>query len=408
MTRLLIQDVKPLFKNLVDEAIANPLDKDLLTEEFEGLTIKYEKDDYASVETIKTLYPEAKEELDKLYGDNSDEITIVVYEKLEDFNAASHSEILGGYYMSINDSIHLKSEALVVDYEFEDIFFHEYAHYRTNCFLEKHKLSDQDLPQWFNEGISEMIAYRNTSVDIDLVETIDFKKLESNADFTNGSHGNGDPYLQSFFTVNELVHQFGPEILPEILLVLKDTDIYKALNDLAGTSPKELLSDSIERKEAINNLIEQVGEYQTKGNFEKSEMTLQKILILDPSNNYARDIMTRLLVKQNKFSEATNLLKNREDPEVYELKMLAELTLLSDLKESLMYTEMSEEKIRENISDSGFKSPFGNAIRNNIDDPVSAYFQLFKEDLITYKEIESQVKVELKKMYPDDPRVQNL
>lgn len=408
MTRLLIQDLKPLFKNLVDETLANPLDKDFLTENFEGLTIKYEKDDYETVETIKTLYPEAKEELDKLYGVNSDEITIVVYEKLEDFNAASHSEILGGYYMSINDSIHLKSEDLVREYEFEDIFFHEYTHYRTNCFLEKHNLSDEDLPQWFNEGISEMIANRNTSVDIDLVETIDFKELELNTDFTKGSHGNGDPYLQSYFTVNELVHQFGPEILPKILLVLKDTDFYNALDDLAGTSPEELLNDSIERKGAINNLIEQVGEYQTKGDYKKGEMALQEILILDPGNNYAKDVMPHYLVKQYKFTEALNLLKNRENPEVFALQMLAELSLLNDLKESLMYTEMSEEKIRKNISDSSHNSPFGNAIRNNIDDPVSAYLQLFKEDLLDYKEIESQVKVNLKKMYPDDPRVQDI
>lgn len=408
MTRLFIQDVKPLFKNLVDETIANPLDKDFLTEKYEGLTIKYEKNDYSTVETIKALYPEAKEELDKLYGDNSDELTIVVYEKLEDFNAASKSENLGGYYIPINDSIHLKSEELVGDFPLEDTFFHEYTHYRTDSFLEKHGLSDEDLPQWFNEGISEVIAKRDTDVDIDLVETIDFNELDSNTEFLKGRQGDVDPYLQSYFTVNELVYQYGLEILPEILLALKDKDIYKVLDDLAGTNPEELLSSYIERKYTIDKLIEQVDEYQTKSEYKNGEVALQEILRLDPNNNYAIDIMLHLLLKQSKFTDAMALLRNREELRVYDLQMLAELSLLYNLDDSIKYTEMSEEQLRINTSDRSYTSPFGEIIRANLDDPSNAYLELIKENLFLYEEIKVKLVENLKQMYPDDPRVQNL
>ncbi|MEQ2525090.1 hypothetical protein WMO40_00140 [Bacillaceae bacterium CLA-AA-H227] len=408
VTRLFIQDVKPLFKNLVDETIANPLDKDFLTEKYEGLTIKYEKNDYSTVETIKALYPEAKEELDKLYGDNSDELTIVVYEKLEDFNAASKSENLGGYYIPINDSIHLKSEELVGDFPLEDTFFHEYTHYRTDSFLEKHGLSDEDLPQWFNEGISEVIAKRDTDVDIDLVETIDFNELDSNTEFLKGRQGDVDPYLQSYFTVNELVYQYGLEILPEILLALKDKDIYKVLDDLAGTNPEELLSSYIERKYTIDKLIEQVDEYQTKSEYKNGEVALQEILRLDPNNNYAIDIMLHLLLKQSKFTDAMALLRNREELRVYDLQMLAELSLLYNLDDSIKYTEMSEEQLRINTSDRSYTSPFGEIIRANLDDPSNAYLELIKENLFLYEEIKVKLVENLKQMYPDDPRVQNL
>lgn len=408
MTRLLIQDVKPLFKNLVDETLANPLDKDFLTEEFEGLTIKYEKDDYASVQTIKKLYPKAKEELNQLYGSHSDELTIAVYAKLEDFNAASDSEILGGYYTPINDSIHLKSEEVVGDFELKDTFFHEYAHYRTNSYVEEHGISEEDLPQWFNEGISEVIAKRNTSVDIDLFESIDFKELDSNTLFLKGRQGNIDPYLQSYFTVNELVHQFGPEIIPKVLLALKDSDIYKALDDLTGTSSEALLNNYLERREQINNLLEKASEYVVNGSYKEAADIYQEILGIEPNNYTAISSMPHLLVKQYKFTDAVTQLINMEVLESYDLLMLAELSLLSNLNDSLKYMEMSEEKIKNNISDNSFTSPFADAIRNNIDDPVNAYLQLFNENLITYKEIESQVKVNLKKMYPNDRRVQSL
>ncbi|TKC19044.1 hypothetical protein [Robertmurraya kyonggiensis] len=408
VTRLLIQDVKPLFKNLVNETIANPLDKDFLTEEFEGLTIRYEKDDYATVETIKTLYPDAKEELDKLYGSHSDELTIVVYAKLEDFNAASDSEILGGYYTPINDSIHLKSEEVVGDFELEDTFFHEYAHYRTNRYIDEHGILEEDLPQWFNEGISEVIAKKNTSVDKDSLETIDFKELDSNTLFLKGRQGNIDPYLQSYFTVNELVHQFGPEIVPKVLLALKDSDIYKALDDLTGTSSEELLSNSLDRSEQINDLLEKASEYAVNGAYKETTNIYQEILRIEPNNYIANTSLSHFLVKQYKFTDAVSQLTNMEVLESFDLQLLAELSLLSDLNDSLKYMEMSEEKNKTKFTDNSSTSPFVDAIRNNIDDPVSAYLQLFKENLITYKEIESQVKVNLKKMYPDDSRVQNL
>lgn len=408
VTRLLIQDVKPLFKNLVDEAIANPLDKDFLTEEFEGLTIKYEKDDYASVETIKKLYPGAKEELDRLYGNNKDVLTLVLYKDQEEFKEAADSETIGGYYTSINNSIHMLSEKLVPKYEFEELFLHEYTHYRTNSYLVKHKISHESLPQWFNEGISEMIANRDANVNLPLEETIDFKELENNTDYNKDRKGNVDPYLQSFFTVNELVLQFGSEIISEVLLALRESDLSKVLYAVAGTNADELLTKYLERRENVKELVEQARAYEVNGDYGKALDVYQEILLLSPNNIDVKISMPHSLIKQSKFTEATTLLKKRENLEVYELQMLAELTLLSDLNDSLNYTEMSEGKIKTKIADDSFTSSFGDAIRNNLDDPVSTYLQLFKEDLITYQEIESQIKVNLKKMYPNDTRVQNL
>lgn len=134
----------------------------------------------------------------------------------------------------------------------------------------------------------------------------------------------------------------------------------------------------------------------------------EEVLRLEPNNLSVSRTMPHILVKQSKLSETMTMLKSKEELEVYDLQMLAEILLLSDLKESLKYTEMSEERIRKNISDSTFTSPFGDAIRQNISDPVSAYLEIINKDLIMYEEIVVQLKVKLKEMYPDDPRVQNL
>ncbi|MGG0717192.1 hypothetical protein ABE096_06280 [Robertmurraya massiliosenegalensis] len=407
-----VHEVKTVFNELVNDLVnertLNPINMELLTENIEGMEIKFEKEDRGSVETIKTIYPKAKEELDKLYGGNSDELTVLMYANEEDFHTASSSEKLSGYYLPLNDSMHLMSETLIPGYKFEDLFNHEYAHYRTDRFLEEHGISVESLPTWFNEGISGLIQYRNTEVDIDLVEKVEFEDLITNTSFHKERDGNADPYLQSYFAVKELVDQFGMAVIPEILVALKDMDLEEALNKIVGMSSANLLSSYLEKRDVITELLNQAEEYQVNGDYKMVQHIYEEVLRLEPNNLSVSRTMPHILVKQSKLSETMTMLKSKEELEVYDLQMLAEISLLSDLKESLKYTEMSEERIRKNISDSTFTSPFGDAIRQNLSDPVKGYLEIINKDLIMYEEIVVQLKVNLKEMYPDDRRVQNL
>lgn len=190
-------------------------------------------------------------------------------------------------------------------------------------------------------------------------------------------------------------------VVPEILVALKDMDLEQALSQIVGMNSEKLLSSYIEKRVSINELIEQAGKYAEQDDYQKVQYIYEEILQLDPNHIYVIGSMPNVLIEQSRFSEAMTMLKNKEELEVYELDMLAELYLISDLNESLKYVEMSEEK-------RAFTSPFGDAIRQNISDPVSAYLEIINKDLIMYEEIVVQLKVKLKEMYPDDPRVQNL
>lgn len=407
-----VHEVKTVFNefvhNLVNERTLNPINMELFTENIDGLEIKFEIEDRTSVEMIKAIYPKAKAELNKLYGSHSDALTVIVYANEEAFHSASFSEKSGGYYLPLNNSIHLKSETLVSGSQFEDLFHHEYAHYRTDRFLEEHGISVESVPTWFNEGISELMRYRDTEVDIDQIEKMDFEELMTNTSFYKERDGNAEPYLQSYFAVKELVDQFGMAAITEILIALKDMDLEQAISKIVGMNSEQLLSSYLERREIINKLIAQAEEYQVKGDYRLTQNIYEEVLRLDPNNFFVSRSMPHVLVKQSLFSEAKAMLKNREDLEGYELEMLAELSLLSDLNESLKYAEMSEEKIGANIDDHQFTSPFGNAIRQNIADPVNIYLKLINENLLTYQEIADQLKINMKEMYPNDPRVQNL
>lgn len=151
-----VHKVKTVFNDfatdLVNERTLNPINMELLSENFKGMEIKFEKEDRASVETIKTIYPKVKEELDKLYGSNSDKLTVIVYTNEEDIQDASSSEKLSGYYLPFNDSMHLMSEKLLPGYKFEELFDHEYSHYRTDRFLEEHGISVERYPLGLMKG----------------------------------------------------------------------------------------------------------------------------------------------------------------------------------------------------------------------------------------------------------------
>jgi hypothetical protein len=405
-----ITDTTPkLTDKVVSMVINQPENQTLLQEEFKGISIKYEKKDKSSVHILKELYPNAKEDLDELYGESSsDKFTIIIYGNEKDFNKVSKFENSGGFYIPINNSIHIKSDKLMPTYKYEDLFVHEYTHYRTNKYLKENGISEDELPQWFDEGISEVMANMDTYVDIDLIEVMKFKNLDTPSEFYEGRKGDFDPYLQSYFAVNGLVNKFGLEIIPEILLTSKNNGFSDAFIATTGTSIDVLLTHYLERREVVKDLVDEAGEYQEKNDYKMAQETLLEVLRLEPTNSFANQIMPHILIKQNKFSQALSLLRDKKELNTGDLQIFSELSLLNNLNESQKYTEALEEMIRNNNSDSSYKSPLGEIIRKNLSDPVNGFLIIIEEDLINYEEIISQLKINLKLKYPNDPRVENI
>lgn len=116
-----------------------------------------------------------------------------------------------------------------------------------------------------------------------------------------------------------------------------------------------------------------------------------------------------LFIKQREFEKARDLLKSINELDVGELQMLSELSLLTSPQESLKYAEKAEEEeIKMNNDDDNYTSPFAEAIRKTVKEPVKGYALLFNDDLISYKEIQTELYKKLNQLYPNDPIIQSL
>lgn len=381
----------------------------LLTEPFEGITFHFPKGEETSIHTIKDLYPKAKESLDKIYGkDSFDNFTIIIYDNADELNSRSHLEQLSGFYLPNNCSIHMVSDKLLPLYAFEDNFFHEYAHYRSDQFFKKHHISAKSIPQWFNEGISEFVAHLDTYVDIDLKEVINFTDIDTNDDFHEARHDDFDPYLQSYFAVKELVLEHGLDIIPNLIQATKDKMFYSAFQEITGVKIAKFQTTFLNRRGRIKELLTQAEEAGKKNEYKNEENLYLEINRLDSYSMLAERNLPYLYIKQGEFEKAMDQLKAFSEPDASEYQMLAELSLLTSPQESLKYAEREEEKIKKNIGDESFTLDFADAIRKTVTEPVIGYLLLFNKELITYKELRKELSKKLKQLYPSDQRIQKL
>lgn len=382
----------------------------LLTEEYNGITFRFPKGEETSIDTIKSLYPKVKEELDLLYGaDTPVDLTIMIYESVDELNSRTNKEKLSGFYLPSNQSIHIVSEKSGAPYEFQDSFTHEYTHYRTDQFLKHHHISSTSIPQWFNEGISEYVMNMHTFVDIDLNKKINFKDIDTNNDFHKARRDGFDPYLQSYYAVRELVLEHGKDVIPSILIRTKnDRDFYTVFQETTGMKIEEFQTIFLNRREEINVLLEQAGEAEMKKEFKVAENLYLKIASLDPYDVYVERSLSYVYIKQGEFEKAMDTLKKMKETDISELYMMSELSLLKSLEDSLKYAEMAEEAIRKYNGETHYTSEFADAIRNNRSEPVIVYKELLNEELIDYKEIQIELVKRLKQQYPNEQWIQDL
>ena len=388
-----------------------PYRQGLLTEKFNGLTFIYPKGEEKSVLIIKNNYLNTKEKLDELYGKNSSTgLTILIYDHESEFNSNAPMKQLRGFYLSTNESIHLESSKLLGSYEYLDVFVHEYTHFRTERFIDQHHIPKTHLPTWFNEGISQVEQYSNTYIDIELPIVIDFTKIDRNDKFHMARNNGYDPYLQSYFAVNELVIEHGIKVIPNILLVAKERDFYDAFQEITGARIEKFQTTFLNRKEKLNKLLEQADEAKIKKHYHTAESSYLEITKLDSSSIIGNKYLSSLYLKEGQFDKAIEELKIMEKKGFIDYTMMSELYLLTNPDDALKYARMNEEAIRLNTGNYFPKSNYILALQKitSTSNPASGYRQLYNEHLISYKIIQTALLKKLKQLYPNDRSIQNL
>lgn len=383
----------------------------LQTEKTEGLIVRFPEGERGTIAKLNSYYPSAKDEMDQMFGEAQLEpLAIIIYDKKQGMGNKQFFESNDGFYQSNNQSIHLLSPKLLGDDQFQSLFFHEYTHHRTHQFLKQNGISEGEIPAWFHEGISEFVRYSDTYADMVPKKIIDFRKMDKNADFKQAKQGDYDPYLQSYLAVKELVLEQGSQAIPELLLAAKEFTFYDAFQKITGKNIELFQSSLLDRRKKIDRLLKQGVEAEKVGDFKKAESVYLEIMKLDPDSNLTAGSLPNIYIKQGKFEEAIQSIKKEGNLQVWQLHLLSELYLLSNPQESVIYAEQAEQLVIKN--DGGgdhVYEKFAEVIRKiNSDDPVTGYEQLFKKDLLNYKEIRAELYRKLLKQFPDDKRVKNI
>jgi tetratricopeptide (TPR) repeat protein len=232
--------------------------------------------------------------------------------------------------------------------------------------------------------------------------------MDTNADFHKANHGDLDPYYQSYFAVKELVLEHGMDVIPKLLRSTKNQNFYTAFQEITGVKIEQFQTTFLNRKKRIKELFNQADEAGKKKQYKNAENLYLEITRLDPYSLLADHSLPYLYIKQREFEKARNQLKAIDELDMDDLQMLSELSLLTNPQESLKYAEKEEEKIKINTGDDRYTSDFANAVRVTIKDPVTGYIMLFDKNLISYKEIQTELYKKLKQLYPNNPRIQGL
>ncbi|WP_066175806.1 hypothetical protein [Bacillus marinisedimentorum] len=380
---------------------------------YQGLTIYYPADDEETVKEIKNYYPEMKAEADALFGSQrADTLTVVVYDSSETLQSNTYLSDVGGYYKASDDSIHILSSKLKSAWQFEEMFAHEYIHYRTDLFMEANDVPSKTIPQWIYEGVAEAASTWAGYMDIKHNRGMDLSLIETNQQFHQARGGIYNPYLQSYYAVEELLHLHGNGVIANLLLSVKENDFSSAFEKVTGSTMKEFENSYMDRRRRAGSLLEKVAAAQKNDDYLQAEILLKEAVSIAPDSK-ASESLIHVYIKQQKFNDAIDRLqKNMTDdsaPDQSDMLLLSELLLLENPQLALEYAEKAERQANKRSSSGGHFEKFANALRKiNSDDPLEGYIMLFSEDLLGYDEIKNPIYEKVKSSYSGDNRLISL
>ena len=104
---------------------------------------------------------------------------------------------------------------------------HEYSHFLFDLYLKEHKISIQEIPAWFTEGIAEYFAFQvQQALPVFYTyyyDSFPFEKL----------HDVNTIYLQGFYAIYDLIETYGDDIITNIILAYKGSgDFATALEEV--------------------------------------------------------------------------------------------------------------------------------------------------------------------------------
>jgi hypothetical protein len=214
--------------------------------QYKQVSIYYQEKDKELIPlTIETL-KWAEEKTAELFGGTKNVPIDMIFMSKEDIVQDSKIEEASGYYSDFEKVIAVSVDPEYLEgilqeletplYFFQKSILHEYAHYTTFMKIAEAETFGDLFPTWFLEGIAEYVANDKTEVDIGLIpyEAQPLEDISWDNDFHEVRYdGISEPYLQSYFTVNYLIQEYGINVVNELIYKTKETeDFYEALEQV--------------------------------------------------------------------------------------------------------------------------------------------------------------------------------
>ncbi|MBT2680184.1 hypothetical protein J7E38_14305 [Bacillus sp. ISL-35] len=237
-------------KSFVNQNFDSELEKEYKTagmnQQYKHISIYYQEEDKELIPlTIETLKC-AEDKSAELFGSTKNVPIDMIFMSKEDIVQISKIEDVSGYYSHFEKVLAVSVDPEYVEgilqeletplYFFQKSILHEYAHYATFNKIEKAETFGDLFPTWFLEGISEYVGNDKTEVGFDSnpYEALPLKDISWDNDFHEvRQSGISEPYLQSYFTVNYLIQEYGINVVDELIYRTKESeDFYEALEQL--------------------------------------------------------------------------------------------------------------------------------------------------------------------------------
>ncbi|MBL4937059.1 hypothetical protein JK636_14990 [Clostridium sp. YIM B02515] len=144
---------------------------------------------------------------------------------------------------------------------FKHYLLHEYSHYKFGQFLDKNKIERDSIPDWFNEGIAEYMAFGGERGN-EPTSIVEFSKLKDIKDWNKYNNEKYTVYEQAHYAVNRLIALKGENAISQIILKTKESNFETAFKEASGVSleeyQKQLQEDMNNKWKQYNKLIKPI------------------------------------------------------------------------------------------------------------------------------------------------------
>lgn len=402
---------------LASEFLQVPSQKNVSKEELNDITYYFSADKKHFVEKFNTFLLTEKETFDRVLGkENLDHLMIEIHKdsKLFDENFLAPKDV-AGLYQPLNTSLHL----IPNEGTWENLFLHEYTHYRIHQFSQKHDLPLQRLPLWFQEGAAEFFGNEKIEgINLEAIQILDFHLLDSSNSFQEARGGDSNPYEQSFLAVNSLVNNHGVEIIPELMMSKTIEEFYLNLENVTGKSLSEyqetLVSELLDKQKEIGRQFALAYDAIEDKNYDEAEIILTAIKETGNENDidHAKYLMVQIYVEQGLYEKVINLIevektKGNVGYKTNNLLTLSESYLvIGNVVKAFETIKEVEVDLNERKTIHRYKGEIDSALdayaQINSNNPVAGYKKLIEEELITNEYIEKDLLKQLNAKYPNE------